>query len=349
MMGDVVDGRRSRRRTGRRRRRRVPARARGLGKRRARRASSASSTLPDDDALHRQSTDFAAQDARASSTTSSSSASAARRSGRSRCARRCSRRHWNTLSDDERGGQAAPARARQRRSATRSRALLDRLDLERTLFVVTSKSGGTAETMAQYLVVRERLNQKTRDATSASRLRHRSEEGRAARDRRTPRGFRRSTFRRPSAAASACSRRSGFCRRRWSGSTRRSCSPARATSPQRCDGDDAGEESGGRLRDAAVPRRHEARPAHPRADAVLRSAARHRRLVRAALGRESRQAPDSRATTASVRRRSARSARPTSTARCSCSWKDRRDKTVTFIAVDEVGDRRDDSRRSIPT
>jgi glucose-6-phosphate isomerase len=36
-------------------------------------------------------------------------------------------------------------------------ALLDRLPLERTLFIVTSKSGGTAETMAQYLVVRERL------------------------------------------------------------------------------------------------------------------------------------------------------------------------------------------------
>src|SRR5207244_1072516 len=35
--------------------------------------------------------------------------------------------------------------------------LLGRLKLERTLFVVTSKSGGTAETMAQYLVVRERL------------------------------------------------------------------------------------------------------------------------------------------------------------------------------------------------
>jgi len=36
--------------------------------------------------------------------------------------------------------------------------LLDRvLKLERTLFVVTSKSGGTAETMAQYLVVRDQL------------------------------------------------------------------------------------------------------------------------------------------------------------------------------------------------
>jgi glucose-6-phosphate isomerase len=37
-------------------------------------------------------------------------------------------------------------------------ALLERLELRRALFVVTSKSGGTAETMAQYLVVRGRLD-----------------------------------------------------------------------------------------------------------------------------------------------------------------------------------------------
>jgi glucose-6-phosphate isomerase len=36
-------------------------------------------------------------------------------------------------------------------------ALLQQVKLERTLFVVTSKSGGTAETMAQYLVVRETI------------------------------------------------------------------------------------------------------------------------------------------------------------------------------------------------
>jgi glucose-6-phosphate isomerase len=36
-------------------------------------------------------------------------------------------------------------------------ALLDRLDLATSLFVVTSKSGGTAETMAQFLVIRGRL------------------------------------------------------------------------------------------------------------------------------------------------------------------------------------------------
>jgi glucose-6-phosphate isomerase len=45
-------------------------------------------------------------------------------------------------------------------------ALLERLDLERSLFVVTSKSGGTAETMSQYLVIRDRLNTKTKDAKS---------------------------------------------------------------------------------------------------------------------------------------------------------------------------------------
>jgi glucose-6-phosphate isomerase len=36
--------------------------------------------------------------------------------------------------------------------------LLDRLDLRRTLFNVISKSGATAETMAQYLIVKERMS-----------------------------------------------------------------------------------------------------------------------------------------------------------------------------------------------
>ena len=36
-------------------------------------------------------------------------------------------------------------------------ALLARLELARTLFIVTSKSGGTAETMAQFLIVHERI------------------------------------------------------------------------------------------------------------------------------------------------------------------------------------------------
>ena len=36
-------------------------------------------------------------------------------------------------------------------------ALLGRLSLQRSLFIVTSKSGGTAETMSQFLIVHERL------------------------------------------------------------------------------------------------------------------------------------------------------------------------------------------------
>jgi glucose-6-phosphate isomerase len=42
-------------------------------------------------------------------------------------------------------------------------ALLDRIDVRRTLFNVISKSGTTAETMAQFLVVRERLQQAIAD------------------------------------------------------------------------------------------------------------------------------------------------------------------------------------------
>jgi glucose-6-phosphate isomerase len=45
-------------------------------------------------------------------------------------------------------------------------ALLARLDLRRSLFVVTSKSGGTAETMAQYLVVRDRVGREVGKSAS---------------------------------------------------------------------------------------------------------------------------------------------------------------------------------------
>ena len=44
-------------------------------------------------------------------------------------------------------------------------ALLGRLRLERTLFIVTSKSGGTAETMAQFLIVHDRITRAKLDAT----------------------------------------------------------------------------------------------------------------------------------------------------------------------------------------
>jgi glucose-6-phosphate isomerase len=63
---------------------------------------------------------------------------------------------WNLLDDVARGvnprlhmlDNVAPANIS---------ALLARLDLRHALFVVTSKSGGTAETMAQYLIIRQRL------------------------------------------------------------------------------------------------------------------------------------------------------------------------------------------------
>jgi glucose-6-phosphate isomerase len=44
-------------------------------------------------------------------------------------------------------------------------ALLGRLRLERTLFIVTSKSGGTAETMAQFLIVHDRITREKLDVT----------------------------------------------------------------------------------------------------------------------------------------------------------------------------------------
>lgn len=70
---------------------------------------------------------------------------------------------WNALTADERGGQPR-LHVLDNVDPHRIIALLARLSLERTLFVVISKSGGTAETMAQYLVIRDRLNESTRDA-----------------------------------------------------------------------------------------------------------------------------------------------------------------------------------------
>jgi glucose-6-phosphate isomerase len=63
---------------------------------------------------------------------------------------------WNALSDAERGGRPR-LHVLDNVDPRTVGALLDRLSLPRALFVVTSKSGGTAETMAQYLVVRDRL------------------------------------------------------------------------------------------------------------------------------------------------------------------------------------------------
>jgi glucose-6-phosphate isomerase len=63
---------------------------------------------------------------------------------------------WNALTKDERGDWPR-LQVLDNVDPRTIAALLDRLDLSRSLFIVISKSGGTAETMAQYLVIRARL------------------------------------------------------------------------------------------------------------------------------------------------------------------------------------------------
>ncbi len=64
--------------------------------------------------------------------------------------------HWNALDDE--GREYFPRlHVLDNPDPVTVTGLLDRLDLRRTLFNVVSKSGSTAETMAQYLIVKERL------------------------------------------------------------------------------------------------------------------------------------------------------------------------------------------------
>src|SRR6266571_8819079 len=63
---------------------------------------------------------------------------------------------WNMLDDKARGGFPR-LQVLVNVDPETIAALLGRLRLERTLFVVTSKSGGTAETMAQFLIVHDRV------------------------------------------------------------------------------------------------------------------------------------------------------------------------------------------------
>lgn len=113
--------------------------------------------LPGDDALHGQSSDFARkvrgkfEDVVILGIGGSALGPIALRTA-------LLKPQWNALSADERGGWPRLHVLDNVDPHTIS-ALLARLDLQRSLFVVTSKSGGTAETMAQYLVVRGRLNE----------------------------------------------------------------------------------------------------------------------------------------------------------------------------------------------
>jgi glucose-6-phosphate isomerase len=76
---------------------------------------------------------------------------------------------WNLLTDDARGGEPR-LHVLDNVDPANISALLARLDLRRSLFVVISKSGGTAETMAQYLVIRARLNEVLGEAGAKERL-----------------------------------------------------------------------------------------------------------------------------------------------------------------------------------
>jgi glucose-6-phosphate isomerase len=64
---------------------------------------------------------------------------------------------WNMLSKEARDGFPRLQVLDNVDSETIA-ALLGRLDLSRTLFIVTSKSGGTAETMSQYMIVDDRVS-----------------------------------------------------------------------------------------------------------------------------------------------------------------------------------------------
>jgi len=64
---------------------------------------------------------------------------------------------WNMLSNEARAGFPR-LQVLDNVDPDTIAALLERLDLARTLFVVTSKSGGTAETMSQYMIVDARVS-----------------------------------------------------------------------------------------------------------------------------------------------------------------------------------------------
>jgi glucose-6-phosphate isomerase len=71
---------------------------------------------------------------------------------------------WNMLDEKARGGYPR-LQVLDNVDPETIAALLSRLRLARTLFVVTSKSGGTAETMSQFLIVHDRLTSAKLDVT----------------------------------------------------------------------------------------------------------------------------------------------------------------------------------------
>ena len=129
--------------------------------------------LPDDRELHRQTTAYVAQLRRRAGADAVSDVVVMGIGGSALgpIALRTALRppQWNLLDDAARGGYPR-LHVLDNVDPANIVALLARLDLRRSLFVVTSKSGGTAETMAQYLVVRARLRDTLGDAAAKERL-----------------------------------------------------------------------------------------------------------------------------------------------------------------------------------
>ncbi|MDP9278696.1 MAG: glucose-6-phosphate isomerase [Gemmatimonadota bacterium] len=71
---------------------------------------------------------------------------------------------WNMLDEKSRGGYPR-LHVLDNVDPETIDALLGNLRLDQTLFIVTSKSGGTAETMAQFLIVHDRLTRANLDVT----------------------------------------------------------------------------------------------------------------------------------------------------------------------------------------
>lgn len=76
---------------------------------------------------------------------------------------------WNTLSAADRNGHPR-LHVLDNVDPSTINTILSRLDLARTLVLVVSKSGGTVETMAQYLIVREALAQSLGEDTAREHL-----------------------------------------------------------------------------------------------------------------------------------------------------------------------------------
>ena len=194
---------------------------------------------------------------------------------------------WNMLDDRDRRGRPR-LHVLDNIDPVTIVALLERIELTRTLFLVVSKSGGTAETMAQYLIVRERLDQARLKVADHLVLVTDPEKG-ALRPIAQRDGLRAADI--PPNVGGRFSVLSpvGVLPAALIGIDVRALLAGAGDMAQRCATDDPEQEPGARLCRTAMDRRHPSAEAHARLHAVQRSTTRFRRVVCAAMGRESRE------------------------------------------------------------